>query len=617
MTKFAHRSPALTGHRNTLRLLRFSLSYWRGWLGLLLLTLCASALSLLQPWPMRVLVDGVLGRRQVPPWMNRAAGLAGLPTVGLRGFAALIAAAGLLLFVMNALLDAGQALAWVRLGQGIVYDLARKTFARIQRRSLLFHSRMPVGDSMNRITTDTWCTITLVESLVLGPLQAALYIIGAGAVMVRLNWHMATAALVTAPAMAIGVRWVGRKLRPVARAKREADSRVSAHVQQTLSGIQVVQAFGREQEEHARFRTLAGHAVKAQRHATVLGSFSGLWIGMILTCGNAVVLLIGGSRVLAGDMTVGGLLVFLAYLNVLQSKIRTLADTYTRMQSLAGQIDRVVEVLDTVPEVSDQPGATTLGSVRGEVIFKNVTFSYATDQPVLHNVSLEVQPGHTIAIVGPTGAGKSTLVSLIPRFFDPATGSVTLDGQDLREIRLKDLRECVALVPQEPFLFPLSIAQNIAFGKPDATRSRIETAARDANAHDFIVQLPQGYDTVIGERGATLSGGERQRISIARALLKDAPVLVLDEPTSALDARTESLLVEALARLMKGRTTFIIAHRLSTIRNADRIVVLDSGRIVEQGSRDELLRRRGAFAQLYELQFGRAAAAPLAVESAS
>ena len=306
MIEFAHSSAGQAGYRNARRLLRFSLLHWRGWLGLLLLTLSASVLSLLQPWPMRMLVDGVLGRRQVSPWMNRAAELAGLPTVSLRGFAALIAAAGLLLFVMNALLDAGQALAWVRLGQEIVYDLARKTFARIQRRSLLFHSRAPVGDSMNRITTDTWCTITLVESLVLGPPQSALYIIGAGAVMVRLNWHMATAALVTAPAMAIGVRWVGRKLRPVARAKREADSRVSAHVQQTLSGIQVVQAFGREREEHARFRTLAGQAIKAQRHAMVLGSLSGLWIGLILTCGNAVVLLIGGSRVLAGDITVGG-----------------------------------------------------------------------------------------------------------------------------------------------------------------------------------------------------------------------------------------------------------------------------------------------------------------------
>jgi len=358
---------------------------------------------------------------------------------------------------------------------------------------------------------------------------------------------------------------------------------------------------------------LAGEAIKAQRKATLLASLSGLWVGLIMTAGNGVVLVLGGTRVLAGDMKVGGLLLFLGYLNVLQAKIRTLADTYTKMQSLSAQVDRVVEMLDAGLEVRDRADAARLGPVNGHVAFRGVNFGYLPGRPVLHEISLEAHPGQTLAIVGSTGAGKSTLVSLIPRFFDPSSGSVLLDGQDLRNVRLRDLRERIALVPQESFLFPISVAQNIAFGRPTASAPQIEVAARLANAHEFIANLPQGYDTVVGERGATLSGGERQRLSIARALLKDAPVLVLDEPTSALDARTESLLVEALGRLMKGRTTFIIAHRLSTIRNADRIVVLSAGRVIEEGTHQELIRLGGTFAELYAFQLGAATAAAAAV----
>jgi ATP-binding cassette subfamily B protein/subfamily B ATP-binding cassette protein MsbA len=277
---------------------------------------------------------------------------------------------------------------------------------------------------------------------------------------------------------------------------------------------------------------------------------------------------------------------------------------YGSLQEIGASVDRVLELLDAEPEVKDRPGAVALPGVRGHVRLEGVTFGYEPGRPVLCDVSLEVLPGQTVAVVGATGAGKTTLVSLVARFFDPWAGRVTLDGHDLRDVRLRSLRDQVSLVLQEPFLFPFSIAENIAYGRPGASRAEVEAAARAANLHDFIARLPHGYETVVGERGATLSGGERQRLSIARALLKDAPVLILDEPTSALDAHTEQLLLGALRRLMEGRTTFIIAHRLSTVRDADRIVVLQDGQIAEAGTHAELLERAGVYARLYHTQAG-------------
>jgi ATP-binding cassette subfamily B protein/subfamily B ATP-binding cassette protein MsbA len=297
-------------------------------------------------------------------------------------------------------------------------------------------------------------------------------------------------------------------------------------------------------------------------------------------------------------------LVFLAYLGALYSPLETLMYTPSTLQGAAGSLQRVLEVLHAQRDVVDQPGAHPLPPVRGHLRLDHVTAGYETEQPVLHDLSLEVPAGQTLAIVGPSGAGKSTLASLLPRFLDPWSGSVSVDGYDLRTVQLQSLRAQVALVLQDPLLLPLTIAENIAYGRPEATPAEIEAAARAANAHDFIARLPEGYATPVGERGATLSGGERQRLAIARALLKDAPILILDEPTSALDAETEGLVLEALERLMAGRTTVLIAHRLSTVRRAERIVVLRAGRVVEQGTQAELLAQDGLFAQLYRLQSG-------------
>jgi ATP-binding cassette, subfamily B, bacterial len=388
--------------------------------------------------------------------------------------------------------------------------------------------------------------------------------------------------------------------------QRTNDSNLMSHVHQTLGSIPLVQAYSTQQRNLDQYQELANHGIAIRQRTAVINNVSLVISGTIATLGTAIIVFLGAMRVQAGLMTVGTLLVFVAYLRSLQGAYQGLLTVRNRMKTAEAGLDRVLEVLDAREQVTEAPGAPSLkleAGARGiSVDLEELTFGYDPSTPVLRGITLHIEPGEVVAVVGKTGAGKSTITSLIPRLLDPQQGQVRLAGQDVATCQLESVRRCVSLVPQEALLLPSTIYQNIAWGKPGASRDEVMLAARVAGAAEFIDALPDGYETVVGERGATLSGGQRQRLSIARAVLKDAPVLILDEPTASLDARTEASVMTALERAMAGRTCIIVAHRLSTIRRADRIVVLDQGQITEQGTHNDLMDRRGRYWQLHQSQ---------------
>ena len=582
-------------------ILRRLVPYWRkAWadtaIGTLLLALTAG-LELLQPWPIKWLVDYVFGGHQAPGWLQQV-----IPAFSGEGTTGKVIGICLVIVLLG-LAHRGAYLVSqyvsIRAGARIVKELRCRACDHVHRLSLSYHDRNRVGDSIYRIAYDTTAALSLLAQVFAPLVTGVLLLIGVLVVMIRLDAVMALVAAAVVPLFWLLIRGFGRRIENRSKQYHEHESSLVSILQESLSSIRAVQAFSREPETGTEVGVQADRSLRAMQRLVFSQLSFSAGVGLAMVAGTAAVVGIGAQRVISGQLLVGDVLVFLAYLGMLYQPINAFSQSSTVLHTARTQLKRVFAVLDTPPLIADRPGAVTLPVVRGELEFRDVTFAYEEGRPVLRDVNVVFRPGEAVAIVGRTGAGKTTLASLLLRFYDPTSGAVLLDGQDLTGLKLAWLRRQVGVVLQDAILFSSSIADNIAYARPDASRAEIEHAARQAQVDEFINALPRGYDTLLGERGVNLSGGQRQRIAIARAFLKDAPILVLDEPTSALDPHTESSLMRVLRELTRNRTTFIISHRLSTVRLVDRVVVLHGGRLIEQGGHDELLARDSHYRRLY------------------
>jgi ATP-binding cassette subfamily B protein/subfamily B ATP-binding cassette protein MsbA len=492
----------------------------------------------------------------------------------------------------------------IHLGQRLVNDFRAELHAHLQRLSLAFHSRREVGDLLYRLTADTFAIQALTMNGVFPVLTSLVLLVGMTVVMLRLDWLLTLVSLGIMPLLIGSMKWLTRRITALATDMRIKESALWASTQRGLGAIRVIQAFTTEEDEHRQFVALSTASLEANLRFYTFQTLYTAFISIVMAVGTAVVLWVGATHVLAHRLTVGEVLVFLSYLASLYAPLNTLLETWGLIQGGRVSAERVFEILETAPDLADGSRTLTRHEVRGAIAFEGVMFGYDSARLVLKGVDFHAPPGSLVAIVGATGAGKTTLVSLIPRFYDPTGGRVLLDGIDIRQFQLRALRQQVGMVLQPPLIFPTSVRANIAYGRPDATGEQVQWAAALAQLDDFLARLPQGLDTVVGEGGVTLSAGEQLRLTIARAFLRDAPILILDEPTSALDAATEARVMQGLETLMTGRTTFVIAHRLSTVRRANTILVMQDGQIAEQGPFSELITRGGIFARLYQTQFG-------------
>lgn len=562
-----------------------------------LLVLVISGLELLKPWPLKVVIDHVLGDQPIP-WGSVEAWS---PQFLL--LAACIAQ------VCVYLLLAGTNLlnhyTTIRIGHEMVNELRGALYNHVQRLSLSFHNRRQVGDLLYRLTSDTYAIQTLTMNGLFPIVSSLVLLVGMFVVMIRLDAFLTVLALVVCPILfvLVTVSPLRRWLIASATQMHQQKSGVFSLLQWAIPAVRVVQAFTREEEEYRRFMTVSEKSLRADLRFYLLQNvYSGV-VGLVIAVGTAVVMWVGARHVLSGTLTIGELIVFIAYLSALYGAIDSISQTYGSIEGAKVGVQRVFEIMDIERDLQEGSRSFPETGARGQVAWEGVSFQYLPGQPVLRRIDLHVDAGQKVAVVGRTGVGKSTFLSLLPRFYDPQSGRVTIDGIDVREFSLKELRRQIAMVLQPPLVFPLTIRENIAYGRPESSMQEVIAAAGLARIHAFVSRLSHGYDTAVGDQGVNLSEGEKQRLTIARAILHNKPILILDEPTSAVDAETEHLIMEALRQLTAGRTTFIIAHRLSTVRQADVIVVLREGRIVEQGAFNSLLRRGGEFAALYQMQF--------------
>jgi len=571
--------------KSLLRVLQYLRPYRRLALLTLLAAASATAMELLPPWLIKVVIDDVIQGQQMSllPWV-----LGGLVvSYGLK-----TSFASLRIRLNN------------RLEQTVVHDLRSHVFSSLQRLSINYFENRSTGEIMSRVTNDTEHVERIFIDGLEGALTASLTLIGITSMLFVLNWKLAVLSLLPIPLLMVSASWFTRTVHGYYHHIRKVSGELSSYLQDALSGIRETMGFSRQNYEQQRFDRLSRAYSASNLKAMYLWSLYSPGMMFLGSVGTVLILWYGAGEVRDGRLTLGELVLFLSYLALFYVPINQIHSVNHMLQHALAASERVFEVLDTIPDVRDRPGVTApVKRVRGEVKCEQVMFHYRPDVPVLKGLTVSVRPGERVALVGPSGAGKSTLVKLLMRFYDVTDGAILIDGIDLRDLPLRYVRDHIGFVQQEPFLFNGSVRENILYGNLAATEHQLELAARAARAHEFIVGLPEGYDTWIGERGIKLSVGQKQRVSIARVLLKDPPVVIFDEATSNIDTETEVKIREALNELTKGRTTIIIAHRLSTLHDADRILVMDEGRLVEQGRHDELLSRGGVYATLYEAQF--------------
>ncbi|MDH5536297.1 MAG: ABC transporter ATP-binding protein/permease [Betaproteobacteria bacterium] len=574
------------------RLFIIARPYWGHMFGCLLLSLVAVPLSLLAPLPLKIAVDNVIGTEPIPPWLDVL-----LPEALQQSTAALLAFAAVLMVSVMLLLHLQSLVSWLLqtyTGQRLLLEFRAQLFSHVQRLSLAYHDAVGSTDSTYRIQYDATAIQNVTVTGLIPLVTAALTLIGMIWVTARMDWQLAVLALGVCPILYGLTVIFANQLKQRWKEVKSVDSSAMSVVQEALSSLRVIKAFGAETREQERFLRRSGDALRKQVNAALVQGGYDLLVGLTLAIGSAAGLYLGVHHVRSGVLTLGELLMVMAYLAMLYGPLRTLSKKIVDLQSGVASAERAFAVLDQTVEVAERPRARPLARATGEIVFRDVSFGYGGGPEVLRNVSFRVPPGSSVGIQGVTGAGKTTLMSLLTRFYDPSSGEILLDGVDIRDYRLADLRNQFAIVLQEPVLFSTTITENIAYGRPGARAGEIEQAARLASAHDFIAALPDGYQTLVGERGMSLSGGERQRIALARAFLRDTPILILDEPTSSVDVGTEGGIVEVLQRLMRDRTTFIIAHRMSTLESCDvRLTVRDGTVAPDTGNREE---RRAALA---------------------
>jgi len=557
--------------------------------------------DLLEPWPLKIVFDYVFGTKKMPSWMARMLGSTfSVDKVGILHFAVLSV---IVIAVIGAVSAYAEKYLTTSVGQWVMHDLRRILYHHIQRLSLAFHDHKPTGDLISTVTTDIEAIQDFISQALLGIVVSVLTLAGMLVVMFYLDWRFTLIALSITPILFVVVYTYTRRIKQASRALRKKEGEVVSVVEEVLSSIRVVKAFARERYEQERLEQQSLESVEMALAARSLKAKLAPVVQVIVAAGTCLVLWYGVNLVLTGKMTPGSLLVFLLYLGKMYKPMRDLSKMTDTVSKAGVGYERIREVIETEDEIRNLPNAKKAPDFRGEIEFDHVSFAYTAGYATLSDVSFKVEAGQVAALVGPTGAGKSTIASLIARFYDPQSGAVRIDGMDVRNYKIKSVRRQISFVLQETMLFRAPVWQNIAYGKPEASREEILRAAKLANADEFIRDMPQQYDTMLGEKGATLSGGQRQRIAIARAVIRNAPILILDEPTSNLDAASEELVFEALTRLMEGRTAIVIAHRLATVRRADVIFVLDHGTLVEQGTHATLLSAEGLYSHLYQIQF--------------